>query len=41
MLKDYKVLASGLRQVLEWAGQGKLKLQVSHRWELQFAVVAE
>lgn len=31
MMKDYKVLADGLRQVLEWAGQGRLTLQVSHR----------
>jgi sacsin len=31
MMKDYKVLAAGLRQVLDWAGQGQLKLQVSHR----------
>ncbi|KAF6260847.1 hypothetical protein COO60DRAFT_838483 [Scenedesmus sp. NREL 46B-D3] len=34
MAKDYAVLAGGLRQVLDWAGQGRLALQVSHRFQL-------
>ncbi|WIA34847.1 hypothetical protein OEZ86_013145 [Tetradesmus obliquus] len=34
MMKDYKVLADGLRQVLQWAGGGRLTLQVSHRFRL-------
>jgi hypothetical protein len=29
-LFNHGVLAAGLRQVLEWAGQGQLKLQVLH-----------
>lgn len=34
MMHNYKLLAASMKQVLDWVGQGKLDLQVSHRYTL-------
>lgn len=31
MQHNYKLLAAGMREVLDWVGQGQLQLEVSHR----------
>jgi hypothetical protein len=31
MTNNYKLLAASMAQVLQWVGEGKLQLQVSHR----------
>lgn len=32
MQYNYKLLADSMKQVMQWVGDGQLKLQVSHRW---------